>query len=106
MEKCKDNEEREFYMITSKKYGWTYRVLINQIENQTYQKFLSNQTNFDKTVSKKMKNQAKLTVKDEYTFDFLELGEDHSEKELEIHLVNNIRNFLIEMGGYFTFIGN
>ena len=106
MEKCKDDQEREFYMLISKKYGWTYRVLINQIENQTYEKFLLNQTNFDKTVAEKYKNQAKLAVKDEYTFDFLELREKHLERELEIHLVNNIKNFLIEMGGYFTFIGN
>ncbi|MCD6578059.1 DUF1016 family protein [bacterium] len=106
MEKCKDDQEREFYMLISKKYGWTYRVLINQIENQTYQKFLLNQTNFDKTVPEKYKNQAKLAVKDEYTFDFLELREEHLERELETHLVNNIKNFLIEMGGYFTFIGN
>lgn len=45
-------------------------------------------------------------MKDEYTFDFLELVEEHSEHELETSLVNNIRKFLIEMGGYFTFVGN
>ena len=50
--------------------------------------------------------QAKLAVKDEYTFDFLELGEEHSERELEIEIRNKIRKFLIEMGGYFAFIGN
>ncbi|MCK4359464.1 MAG: DUF1016 domain-containing protein, partial [Candidatus Cloacimonetes bacterium] len=64
------------------------------------------QTNFDKTLPEKYKHQAKLAVKDEYTFDFLELGEEHSEKELEISIINNIRKFLTEMGGYFAFIGN
>jgi len=41
-----------------------------------------NQTNFDQTVSKEILKQAKLAVKDEYTFDFLELGEEHSEREM------------------------
>ena len=50
--------------------------------------------------------QAKLAVKDEYTFDFAELSPEYSEHELEMQLVNNIRSFLIEMGGDFTFIGN
>lgn len=50
--------------------------------------------------------QAKLAVKDEYTFDFAELSPEYSEHELEVQLVNNIRSFLIEMGGDYTFIGN
>ncbi len=54
----------------------------------------------------KYKNQAKLAIKDEYIFDFLELSEEHSEQELETALIKNIRKFLIEMGGYFAFIGN
>lgn len=50
--------------------------------------------------------QAILALKDEYTFDFLELGDQHSEYELEQAILANIRNFLVEMGGDFTFIGN
>ncbi len=106
MEKCKDNAEREFYIKMTKKFGWSKNVLLHQIENNSYQKYLLNQTNFDKTLPTEYKAQAKLAVKDEYTFDFLELGEEHSEHQLEIALINNIRKFLIEMGGNFAFIGN
>ena len=106
MSKCKDDLEREFYIKMTKKFGWTKNVLIHQIESQAYERFLLNQTNFDKTLPEKYRPQAKLAVKDEYTFDFLELGEEHSERELELALINNIRRFLIEMGGYFTFIEN
>jgi predicted nuclease of restriction endonuclease-like (RecB) superfamily len=106
MEKCKDSLEREFYILMTKKFGWTKNVLINQIENKAYQQYLLNQTNFDKAVPEKYRSQAKLAVKDEYTFDFLELGEEHSEKELESALVNKIRHFLTEMGNYFCFIAN
>ena len=105
-QKCKDSLEREFYIQMTKRYGWTYRVLINHIENKSYEKFLLNQTNFDETVPQKYKDQAKLAVKDEYVFDFLELGEEHSERELETAIVKNIGKFLTQMGNDFTFMGN
>lgn len=106
MEKCKDDLQREFYLHMVKRYGWTKRVLINFIETQTYEKYLLNQTNFDTTLPEERKVQAKFAVKDEYTFDFAELSPEYSEHELEVQLVNNIRAFLIEMGGDFTFVGN
>jgi predicted nuclease of restriction endonuclease-like (RecB) superfamily len=65
-----------------------------------------NQTNFDQTISEEIRNQAKLAVKDEYTFDFLELGEEHSERELERALISKVEIFLREMGGMFTFVGS
>ncbi len=106
MEKCKDDLEREFYIKMTKRYGWTKNVLINNLENKAYEKYLLNQTNFDETVPEKYQLQAKLSVKDEYTFDFLEMGIEHSEAELEQGLINNVRAFLSEMGGTFTFISN
>ena len=106
MEKCKEQTEREFYIKMTKKYGWTKDVLINHIENKSYEKYLLNQTNFDETLPEKYTNQAKLAVKDEYIFDFMELSDQHSERELEESLLNNIRAFLEEMGGNFAFIGN
>lgn len=106
MESCKNEAEREFYIRMTKKFGWTKDVLIHQIENQSYEKMLLNQTNFDKTVPAKIRNQAKLAVKDEYTFDFLELGDEHLENELERALMVNVRRFLLEMGGHFCFAGH
>jgi predicted nuclease of restriction endonuclease-like (RecB) superfamily len=67
----------------TQKFGWTKNVLIHQIENKTYEKTLLNQTNFDRTLSEEMRDRAKLAVKDAYTFDFLELADEHSERELE-----------------------
>ncbi|GBU26562.1 hypothetical protein R84B8_00072 [Treponema sp. R8-4-B8] len=105
-EKCKDKNEREFYIKMTKRYGWTKDVLINNIENKAFEKYLTNQTNFDETVPEKYRLQAKLAVKDEYNFDFIEMGIEHSEAELETGIINNIRSFLSEMGGDFSFIGN
>lgn len=106
MSKCKDDLAREFYIRMTKKFGWTKNVLIHQIENQSYEKTLLGQTNFNKALPEKIKKQAKLAVKDEYTFDFLELGEEHNEAELERALIAKINQFLIEMGGTFAFMGN
>ena len=105
MMRCKDALEREFYIRMTKKLGWSKNVLIHQIENQTYQKTLLNQTNFDKVVPAKIRNQAKLAVKDEYTFGFLELGEEHDERDLERAIMARIEKFLVEMGGRFAFMG-
>lgn len=106
VEKCKDDLEREFYIRMTRKFGWTKNVLIHQIENQTYEKTLLNQTNFDKTVPAEIRNQLKLAVKDEYTFDFLELADEHSERQLEQAILARVEPFLQEMGGRFTFVGS
>ncbi len=106
MEKCKDPLAREFYIKMTKRYGWTKDVLINNIENTAFERYLINQTNFDVTVPEKYRQQAKLAIKDDYNFDFIEMGIEHSEAELEAGIINNIRAFLSEMGGDFSFIGN
>jgi predicted nuclease of restriction endonuclease-like (RecB) superfamily len=105
LEKCKDELEREFYLRMTRRFGWTKNVLIHQIENQSYQKTLRNQTNFDQTLTEDIRNQAKLAIKDEYTFDFLDLGDAYSERQLEQALLDRIEPFLREMGGMFAFLG-
>ena len=106
LKRCKDKLERQFYIQSTKKFGWTKNVLIHHIENKSYEKYLLNQTNFEQTLPEKIKNQAILAVKDEYTFDFLGLADEHSESQLETALVNNIRFFLLELNFQFAFVGN
>lgn len=106
MARCKGSLEREFYIRMTRKFGWTKNVLAHQIDNQRYEKTMSGQTNFNKALPEKIKNQARLAIKDEYTFDFLELGEEHGEMELERALIAKVNRFLIEMGGAFAFMGN
>jgi predicted nuclease of restriction endonuclease-like (RecB) superfamily len=104
--RCNDPLEREFYLRMTAKFGWSKNVLTHQIENQSYQKTLLGQTNFDRALTPELRAQAKLAVKDEYTFDFLELGEEHAERELEKALIARIEDFLREMGGRFAFLGS
>jgi predicted nuclease of restriction endonuclease-like (RecB) superfamily len=106
MERCKGPLEREFYIRMTRKFGWSKNVLIHQIESQSYEKTLLGQTNFDKALAPAQRGQAKLAVKDEYIFDFLELGEEYVERELERALVARIEAFLRAMGGLFAFVGS
>ncbi len=106
LDQCKDPGEREFYLRRTKQFGWSKNVLIHQIENQTYQKTVLNQPNFDVTLPPEIRNQANLAVKDEYTFDFLELADEHSERQLEQAILSRVEPFLREMGGVFAFIGS
>ena len=104
--RCKDPLEREFYIRMTRKFGWTKNVLIHQIENQSYEKSLLGQTNFDQALTPKLRAQAELAVRDEYTFDFLGLGDEHSERELETALIARVEDFLRAMGGMFAFMGS
>ncbi len=106
LQRTKDPLEREFYIRMTGKFGWSKNVLIHQIENQSYEQSLIGQTNFEKTLTPELRAQARLAVKDEYTFDFLEMGEMHSERQLERALIAKVEDFLRAVGGYFAFVGS
>lgn len=106
LEKCKDELEREFYIRMTRRYGWTKNVLIHHIENQSYEKTLLNQTNFVRTLPEGLQEHAVLAIKDEYFFDFLDLGAEYTERELEQALIGKIDTFLRQMGGMFAFLGS
>ncbi|MCD8201890.1 MAG: PDDEXK nuclease domain-containing protein [Clostridia bacterium] len=103
MEKCKDDLEKEFYIQMVRRYGWSKRTLTNFIENKTYEKYLLNQTNFDLTIPQEQKMEARLAVKDEYVFNFIDLLPDYSEYEMEQELIKHLTKFLSEMGDDFMF---
>jgi predicted nuclease of restriction endonuclease-like (RecB) superfamily len=63
LQRCDDAREREFYLRMTRKFGWSKNVLIHQIDNQSYEKSLLGQTNFDATLSPELRDQAKLAVK-------------------------------------------
>lgn len=106
LDRCQNSMQREFYLRATARFGWTRRVLEHQIDNQTYEKYLLNQTSFDNALPQAIAAQAKLAVKDHYTFDFLELSDAHEERELEAALIANVQRFLTEMGPHFTFVGS
>lgn len=105
LNKCELNEERVHYIKMTIRYGWSSRLLMNKIDFKDYQRSINSQSNFDLTVEEEYKDQAKLTIKDEYIFNLLELGEEHSEKELEDSIIQNLERFLIELDHSLLFVG-
>ena len=108
LDKCEADLEREFYLLTARRMGWSKHTLAREIDNHAYERLLASQTSFDYTLSEEQRARAVLAVKDDYNFDFLGLGSEPSERELEEALVRNITRFLAEMGGergYFAFVG-
>ena len=59
LERCSDALQREFYLRMTRKFGWSKNVLIHQISNQSYEKSLLGQTNFDKALPPELRAQAK-----------------------------------------------
>lgn len=105
-QKCKDDLQKEFYIKSTLKHAWSYRVLDNHIDNQTYEKSLLSQNNFKSALPQNLSAKATLILKDEYTFDFLSLNNEYSERELELALIKQVREFLTQMGGEYAFMGN
>jgi predicted nuclease of restriction endonuclease-like (RecB) superfamily len=71
LERCQDPLEREFYIRMTRKFGWSKNVLLHKIDNQSYEKSLLGQTNFDRALTPAQRAQAKLAVKDEYIRAFI-----------------------------------
>ena len=102
---CKLGRERIFYINSTLKFGWSKRVLEHQIENKTFEKYLLGQTSYDQLFDERCNDKIPLAIKDHYTFDFLGLSEQHTEREFENSLIRNIERFLMESGGELCFIG-
>lgn len=104
--KCKDTQERRFYILATKRFGWTKNVLLHQIEAKAFENYLLGQSNYDQTLPETIKQQAVLALRDDYSLSFLDIAGEHSEHDLETAIVRNIRAFLMEFGHDFSFVGN
>jgi predicted nuclease of restriction endonuclease-like (RecB) superfamily len=106
LEKCDSDQQREYYVSMAAHHGWSREILVHQIESRAYERAVSSQTNFGKTLPHVPRAQSILAMNDEYIFDFLDLGDEYKERELEAALISRVENFLREMGGNFAFIGS
>ena len=102
--KIKSIDEALFYSQTTIKNGWSRNILNLQIESCLYERKGQALTNFPETLPKPQSDLAQETLKDPYNFDFLELGKDAQEREIEKELTKRITDFLLELGKGFAFI--
>ena len=106
MDKLKHREERLWYARKTAENGWSRNVLVMQIESHLYQRQGGAVTNFERTLPRPQSDLAQNLLKDPYNFDFLGLGEEAQERDLEKALVGHIRDFLLELGIGFSFVGS
>jgi predicted nuclease of restriction endonuclease-like (RecB) superfamily len=104
--KIKDKNLRSWYIQKTMDNGWSRNVLVIQIESQSHLKFGAAQTNFKSTLPPHTSDLAQQMIKNEYNFEFLDLAENVHERSLETALIQHIRDFLLELGNGFAFIGN
>lgn len=101
----KDLSQREWYIRQTIENGWSRAVLAHHIDTKLFQRQGAALTNFDRTLPPPQSDLAKQTLKDPYTFDFLMLDADAHERDLETGLVEHIKDFLVELGVGFAFVG-
>ena len=106
IDKIKDRPTREWYIKKTIENGWSRSVLVMQIESQAHMRLGAAQTNFVNTLPAPQSDLARDLIKDPYIFDFLGLLEPTNERQIEKALINNLKDFLIELGVGFAFVGS
>ena len=98
-------EERSFYVQATLKNGWSRNILSIQIETNLFKRQGQAITNFKDKLPSPQSDLAHYTLKDPYIFDFLSVGGEAHEREVEKGLVAHIEKFLLELGEGFAFLG-
>lgn len=104
----KSIEERHFYLQLSIKENYSKRELDRQITSAYYERYLLSEGNALPTTNKTIDEDDYPDTKilDLYSLEFLDLPNEYSEKDLKNAIVKNLRDFILEVGKDFTFIGD
>ena len=105
IDKLKTPEARDWYLAKAIENNWSRNVLVMQIEMKLKERSGKAITNFAERLAKPFSDLAQQSFNDPYLFDFLSVGKEASERELENALVTHISQFLVELGAGFAFVG-
>jgi len=106
LDKLNDAEERVWYAENAVQHGWSRAVLVHHIESGLHARKGRAITNFKQALPQPQSDLARHLLKDPYHFDFLTLGPDARERDLEQGLIQHLRDFLLELGVGFAFVGS
>ena len=106
LDKVPELSAREYYIRKTIEHGWTRNILALQIDGRLHEREGQAITNFPATLPSPQSDLARAMLKDPYLFDFLALGEEAAERDLERGLLEHLRAFLIELGVGFAFVGS
>ena len=100
-----DANKALFYVQKTIENGWSRSMLANYLDTNLYERQGKAINNFELTMPKEESDLAREIIKDPYSFSFISLDEDYSEKELKDALIDNIQRFLLELGTGFAYLG-
>jgi predicted nuclease of restriction endonuclease-like (RecB) superfamily len=106
LDKIQNPQERLWYVRQTIEHGWSRNVLVHQIESKLYQRQGKAITNFERALPAPQSDLAHQLLKDPYNFEFLTLQQNAEERLLERGLLDHIRQFLLELGTGFAFLGS
>jgi len=106
LDRIDGHAERLWYVRQAIEHGGSRAILEAQIETRVHERAGKALTNFKATLPPPHSDLAQQTLKDPYVFDFLTLGPDAQERDLERGLVEHVRDFLLELGVGFAFVGS
>ena len=104
--KVKNHDQRLWYIQQTIEHGWSRNVLVHQIESGLYERQGKAVTNFKAALPSPQSDLAHQLVKSSYNLEFLDIEGEIAERRLEEGLVRQIRDFLLELGSGFAFVGN
>jgi predicted nuclease of restriction endonuclease-like (RecB) superfamily len=102
--RCKTIEEMEFYLKLVKQENYSKRELNRQISVSIFERTMIGNSKRSPAVRESNKELSN-TFKDSYVFEFLNLPDPHSESDLQRGLLRQMKNFILELGKDFLFIG-
>jgi predicted nuclease of restriction endonuclease-like (RecB) superfamily len=106
LQKLKTPEQRLWYAQQTLGHGWSRNILTMQIDSKLFERQGKVESNFARTLPPPQSDLAQQLLKDPYSFDFLTLGKDAHERELEKGLLEHLRAFMLELGTGFALVGS
>lgn len=107
IDRVKNNDERHWYALKASEQGWSRNIMAMQMERGLYgrQVLAGKTTNFMEKLPPPQSDLAVGILKDPYIFDFLSVGDEAHEREIERELVSHVTEFLLELGSGFAYVG-
>jgi predicted nuclease of restriction endonuclease-like (RecB) superfamily len=107
LNKVKDPAARLYYLRATAQLGWSRNVLLNQIKAGAYERSLKEGKthNFPAVLPEYLAEQAAEALKSSYNLEFLGIRRAVKERELEDRLIERLRDFILELGYGFCFVG-
>ena len=103
--RLKDPQQRLAYAQSAITHGWSRNVLNIHIETRLLERSGKAVTNLEACLPKLQSDLARESLKDPYRLDFLGIGREAGEREIENALVRHVTEFLLELGAGFAFVG-